>query len=40
MPLNDAIETNLGRKPAQASAGAGYCSEANLAALDARDIDG
>jgi hypothetical protein len=30
----------LGRKPAQASADAGYCSEANLAALEARDIDG
>jgi transposase len=40
VPLIDAIETNLGRKPAQASADAGYCSEANLAALEARDIDG
>jgi transposase len=40
VPLIDAIETNLGRKPAQASADAGYCSEANLATLEARDIDG
>ena len=37
--LTDAIETNLGRKPAQLSADAGYCSEANLAALEAREID-
>jgi hypothetical protein len=37
--LTDAIETNLGRKPAQLSADAGYCSEANLAALEARNID-
>jgi transposase len=40
VPLTDAIEANLGRKPAQLSADAGYCSEANLAALEARDIDG
>ena len=40
VPLIDAIETDLGRKPAQASSDAGYCSEANLAALEARDIDG
>jgi transposase len=40
MPLTDAIEANLGRKPAQLSADAGYCSEANLTALEARDIDG
>ena len=39
VPLTDAIETNLGRKPAQLSADAGYCSEANLAALEARTID-
>jgi hypothetical protein len=39
VPLTDAVETNLGRKPAQLSADAGYCSEANLAALEARDID-
>ncbi len=40
VPLTDAIEANLGHKPAQLSADAGYCSEANLAALEARDIDG
>src|SRR6266566_1994879 len=40
MPMTDAIETNLGRKPAQLSADAGYCSEANLAGLEARNIDG
>lgn len=38
VPLVDGIETNLGRKPAEVSADAGYCSEANLAALDARGI--
>ena len=36
--LVDGIENNLGRKPAEASADAGYCSEANLAALAARGI--
>jgi transposase len=36
--LVDGIERNLGRKPAEASADAGYCSEANLAAFDARGI--
>jgi transposase len=36
--LVDGIEKNLGRKPAEASADAGYCSEANLAALAARGI--
>ena len=40
VPLADAIETNLGRKPAQVSADSGYLSEANLAALQAREIDG
>ena len=40
VPTIDAIEANLGRKPAQASADSGYCSEANLAALEAREIDG
>jgi hypothetical protein len=39
-PLVDAIEANLGNKPAQLSADAGYCSEANLAALEQRGIDG
>src|ERR1700675_3352681 len=38
-PMTDAIETNLGRKPEQLSADAGYCSEANLEALENRNID-
>src|SRR5438128_600385 len=37
--MTDAIETNLGRKPEQLSADAGYCSEANLEALEERTID-
>src|SRR6266849_5305391 len=40
VPMIDAAETNLGRKPEQVSADAGYCSEANLEALENRDIDG
>jgi transposase len=40
VPMTDAIEANLGRKPAQLSADSGYCSEANLAALETRTIDG
>jgi hypothetical protein len=40
MPLVEAIENNLGRKPEQASADSGYCSEANLEALEAYGIDG
>jgi Transposase DDE domain len=40
VPMTDAIETNLGRKPEQVSADAGYCSEANLEALENRAIDG
>jgi transposase len=40
VPMTDAIETNLGRKPEQLSADAGYCSEANLEALEKRTIDG
>jgi hypothetical protein len=39
MPMTDAIEINLGRKPEQLSADAGYCSEANLEALENRNID-
>src|SRR6476660_8939504 len=35
VPLVEAIENNLGRKPEQTSADAGYCSEANLEALEA-----
>jgi hypothetical protein len=37
-PLIDAIKNNLGRQPKEASADAGYCSEANLAALATRGI--
>jgi transposase len=37
--MADAVEANLGRKPAEASADAGYCSEANLAGLEERKID-
>ena len=40
VPMTDAIETNLGRKPEQLSADASYCSEANLEALENRSIDG
>jgi len=38
VPLVDAIEANLGRKPCEASADSGYLSEANLEALHERDI--
>jgi transposase len=38
VPLLEGIESNLGRQPKEASADAGYCSEANLAAVAARDI--
>lgn len=37
--MADAVEANLGRKPAEASADSGYCSEANLAGLEEREID-
>jgi transposase len=40
VPMTDAIETNLGRKPAQLSADSGYCSDANIEALETRGIDG
>src|SRR5207253_4616171 len=36
VPLIDGIKANLGRAPKEASADAGYCSEANLAALAER----
>jgi transposase len=36
--LIDAIKANLGRRPKEASADAGYCSEANLTALRKRRI--
>ena len=39
IPMTDAFEINLGRKPEQLSADAGYCSEANLEALENRNID-
>jgi len=35
----DQIEVNVGARPEQFSADAGYCSEANLAGLDERGID-
>ena len=38
-PIVEAIQTNLGEKPTQLSADAGYCSGANLAALEEREID-
>jgi len=38
-PIVDAIEVNLGRKPAQLSADAGYCSDANLATMEDREVD-
>ena len=38
VPLLDGIEAGLGRRPKEASADAGYCSEANLAACKDRDI--
>jgi transposase/predicted nucleic acid-binding Zn-ribbon protein len=38
-PIADAIEANLGRRPTQLSADAGYCSDANLAALEERGVD-
>src|SRR5499425_1918056 len=40
LPMIDAVEKNLGRKPEQLSADSGYCSEPNLAALESRHIDG
>ena len=39
LPMADAVEANLGRRPAQVSADAGYCSDDNLAGLEARNID-
>ena len=38
IPLTDAITRNMGRSPKEISADAGYCSEANLAALKDREI--
>jgi Transposase DDE domain len=38
VPLVDAVRANLGRKPGEISADAGYCSEDNLLALATRRI--
>jgi IS5 family transposase len=38
-PMVDAVEANMGRKPEQVSADAGYCSHANLEAMESRNID-
>ncbi len=38
-PLIDAVMANMSKKPRQLSADAGYCSNANLAALEERGID-
>ena len=38
VPLTDAITRNMGKSPKEISADAGYCSEANLAALKDRKI--
>jgi hypothetical protein len=37
--IADAVEANLGRRPTQLSADAGYRSDANLAALEERGVD-
>ena len=39
VPMTDAVEANLDKKPEQLSADAGYCSEANLEAMQQRGID-
>jgi len=39
-PLLERIEENLGQLPCEVSADAGYCSESNLEALEARGIRG
>ena len=39
IPMVDAVEANLGRKLEQASADSGYCSEANLEAMEQRNVD-
>jgi len=36
IPLTDAVTQNMGKRPKELSADAGYCSEANLAALKER----
>lgn len=39
VPLIDGVRANLGRKPREVSADAGYCSEDNLKALATRNIE-
>ena len=38
-PMVDAVEAAMGRKPDQVSADAGYCSDANIEAMEERAID-
>src|SRR5258707_1352239 len=40
LPMVDAVEAMAGARPKEVSADAGYCSEANLAGLEERDIRG
>lgn len=40
VPLLDRIRANLGRNPTEASADAGYCSDANLRTVERRRIEG
>lgn len=40
IPLVDAVKANTGRKPREVSADVGYCSQANLEALDQRRVRG
>jgi IS5 family transposase len=40
VPMLDQIEANTGTKPEQVSVDAGYCSEANIAVLEDKQIDG
>ena len=40
MPLLDEVEEDFGAKPAEVLADAGYCSEANMAALKSRKTAG
>ena len=40
IPMTDAVIVNMGAKPDQLSADSGFCSEPNLAGLEARGIDG
>lgn len=39
VPMVDQVEANMGAKPQQVSADAGFCSETNLGALEDRGID-